>query len=345
MRLRGRRFTFNLYPISLTIMALCSACSNTSEESLVHKIMNESTTVQHVVLSNPIMDTPFNSSLSALVQANRNHILIAAARPYEGSIAFAMRYPFTDSTYHLNGLIREGSGPFEARALHASSKTIGGDTIAFLAFEDAKLIWVDEDLNRSERVLQADFSQRFGDVFAYQGGMVAYSMNPRTGDGYLIGIHHIVPESTFFGIQIRVPVDYQPAIRNRVFSIAPIPDGFAVAFLGDRQIYLLNTRAEITNILVLGESDPIGEPYLVSNPMDAPPSRPHIPKIEYDSGILHVLMDGELLFIDLEKRTITNRLAFVDTQNQPVVPLEFSISGQDLIIRVGRNELYKVGRF
>ena len=57
------------------------------------------------------------------------------------------------------------------------------------------------------------------------------------------------------GVPLRVPNGYEPAIRNQVFSMASVPNGFAVSFVGDRKFFIVYYSGTIKNEIILGESD------------------------------------------------------------------------------------------
>jgi len=295
-----------------------------------------------VAVDTYIQDPDFQISIRSLIQANDSGLFLTPAMPVSNTVLFNYDVK-TDGPDRMSGSsVFRGQGPNEALAIYMSSKNVAGDTLAFLSINSAKMLFIDEGLNVSELFLNNQIATKTGDAFSYDNGNFGFSMEPRLGEGNLIGVYNFQNGSFYAGFPLRVPLNMEPAIRNRVFASAAVPDGFVFAFTGDRKFYRVNYKAEITGIYVLGEDEPIGEPFRINNPKESVSSRPYITKMEYSNGYLHVMMDQKIWVIDLESRQSIAQLEFVDKSGEIIIPFEFTMNGKMLFIRQGRDLIHKV---
>jgi len=289
-----------------------------------------------------IQDPDFQASIRSLIQANDSGLFMTPVMPVKNTVLFHYDVK-NDGPERMSGpSVFRGQGPNEALDISLSAKNTAGDTLAFLSINSAKILFIDAGLNVSERFLASQILTKTGDAFSYSNGYLGFSMEPRLGEGNLFGVYNFQNGSFYAGFPLRVPLNMEPAIRNRVFASAAVPDGFVFAFTGDRKFYRVNYKAEITGIYVLGEDEPIGEPFRINNPKESVSSRPYITKMEYSNGYLHVMMDQKIWVIDLESRQSIAQLEFVDKSGEIINPFEFTMNGKMLFIRQGRDLIHKV---
>ena len=317
--------------------------SCTKNDDLPNEVLVEPSNTREITveLRDLFLESPFNISLNSLLQASNDVLYVtSAATPYQDALVIGYELDATQT--HPTPVVGYGDGPFEARVISASNKTTGNDTIVFLSLSSAKLLFINNHQEKSEWIVNPDLFADLGDVVAYNNGQVVFSLAPNSRRGKLIGVYSLEKGTISYGIPLRVPYQMQPAIRNRIFSITPTPDGFALAFVGDRKVYIIDNQARVKDRIYFGESDPIGTPFTISNPFDAPGSRPYIPKMEYQDGVLHVLVDGVLHLLDVQTMEVLSMLKFESIDNENIVPLEFTVNEQHLFVRVGRNDIYRV---
>lgn len=319
-------------------LVIIVSCTQRNDNSSDEKVNFSNTKTYTVELEKLFLDDQFNISLSSLIQVSNNNLFVTSSSPLHDTVVFA--YDIHNSDNKTINSIKNGYGPFEATSINNSSKNITNETISFLALGNAKIIFVDDYLDKSDFTIQPEIFNKLGDVITYHDNMIAFSVEPNVSNGKLIGIYNIDSDTIHYGVPIRVPHQMQPAIRNRIFAICPIPNGFALAFLGDRKVYLINNEATTIAILHLGESDPIEEPFRINNPFDAPSSRPYIPKMEYQDGVLHILLDHEILLVDIPSLNVKTRIKFINYDHSVITPLEFTLNDSHLFVRTTRNKIY-----
>lgn len=237
----------------------------------------------------------------------------------------------------LFGIVKSGRGPRESEFLTASTKSITGDTLYFFSHANQKFIQVDKygtvtDLN----IYDKEFSL-MGFSFAFNHDFIAFPVEPKFSRDFLIKIYNIKSLEFQSAIEMRVPFGSQPSVRNEISAICSIPDGFALTFIGDRKIYLINFNGEILQELILGTSDEIKiekERELNSEPSVA---TPYLTKMEYVNGTLFTLMEGELWKIDYKSKNPINIINFYNAEDNKIKPLDFSISDSNLFVRLGRS--------
>jgi hypothetical protein len=203
------------------------------------------------------------------------------------------------------------------------------------------MIFIDNNTLISEqRLIPATFVQ-LGDCFSFNDGIMAYAIEPNTSDGNLIAIYDTRTNIKRTAIPLRVNINTVDAIRNRVFSCAALPTGFAFYFVGDRKIYIVDRESMEVSQIVLGKDDPMENHVVVSRPEDAKAAKPHIPKMEYYQDHLLVLFEGRIIAIDMNKPDVAYAMEFYDQEGIHINPFEFTISDGVLYLRKGRNVIYK----
>lgn len=328
---------------SLSIITFCLACSNESVDTVFE--LSDAPIVE--ILTIPYIDDPYyQTSLNSMIQANNSRLLVTPANPVAETVLFgyninAIQQNEQNVSSSLINVINQGTGPFEASRIMLSSKNVTGDTLSFMSENSSKIILINTDNEISEFFLDRHIAFMMGDSFTFSGGHIGFSIEPRFGDGHLIGVYNITNGNLKTGLPLRVPIGFQPAIRNRVFTSAAVPGGFVFYFVGDRSFYYVNYDAEISGVFILGKDDPISKPYTINNPMDAPSARPHIPKMEFSNGYLHILMDGLIWIIDLDNGETIRKLKFFEDSNDQLYPLEFTTNNNTIFLRHGRDRILR----
>ncbi len=331
------------YAISITLIALflLIACDRSEPTPKEIAIDHSRATVVKVVLDTNFLETPFDASLFALSHAIGQHVYITSSNSHYGYMVHG--YSFRNGFEQvLEPVIRHGRGPGEAVSISGSNKTMQSDTLVLRTRENAKLILWTSDMKSRDIEIEASVFAQMTSEFALDNGYLAFQIIPHLQSGSLIGVMNLHQENIVYGLSPRVPYGFQPEIRNALSSICPSPNGFVLSFLGDRKVYRIDYNAQVHQIMALGESDPIPNPHRIKNPTEAPGAKPYIPKMQYHNGLLHVLMDDSLYLLDLESQRVKTVIHFVNREDERMTPLEFSASGDHMIVRIGRNRFYPV---
>lgn len=327
-----------LNPLFFTLL-VSVGCSRQVSEPTEIVVIAEGVQYIEVLLDSEYIEAPFDASLFSLIQMMSTDIFITSAGAYEGYVLHAFNL---DQPLDIKTVIRHGRGPIETTSISSSSKTIQSDSLIFLSREQAKLLIVTSVGQVSDFEIDSEIYNQIRGAFSMQSGFIAFETNSHLHPKSLIAVLNVNSGAISYGIPPRVPYGYQPAVRNIISHMCPIPEGFALVFVGDRKLYLIDRAANVQRVLALGESDPIGTPFRVSNPSEAPGAYPRIPKMQYHNGLLHVLMDDSLYLLDLESQRVKTVIHFVNREDERMTPLEFSASGDHMIVRIGRNRFYPV---
>lgn len=297
-----------------------------------------------VIVQQPLDDHDFAISLYSMIQVNNSGLYVTPAQVINDSVLYY--YPNERKTlccHKVEGIIRQGRGPLEMTDVRLSTKTVTGDTLIFFSSHLSKLITIDNNGLVNEIKLQEPDLTKMGYAFSYNKTHLAFSLEPALGNEHLIEIINTVSGDFVTTFPRRVPFGFEPAIRNQVFSMAAVPDGFVVSFVGDRKLYRFNFNGDILDEIIMGKSEPIGKPYKIQNPQSAPSSKPYIPKIEYHNGYLFVLMDQQIWILKYEDFEPVKRLKILRDPNEEIAPVtDFSVTSDFIYVRMGRNELYRM---
>jgi len=325
--------------ICMIVACLISCVPESSHQEIPYTILVPQDTIK-VTVGNPIEYMSGFLSLNSLFQSTNGSLYVTTAQNTFG--AHVHQYTMIlDQNVEPVPVIKHGRGPLEVMNISLSSRNARGDTLIFLSTTSGKMVFIDNNAVKSEQRLIPETFVHLGDCFSFNNGIMAYAVEPRTSDGNLIAIHDTRTDIKRTAIPLRVNIDTVDAIRNRVFSCASLPTGFAFYFVGDRKIYIVDSESMEVSHIILGEDDPMENQVVVSRPEDANAAKPHIPKMEYYQGHLLVLFEGRIIAIDMNKPDVSLAMEFYDQDGVHLNPLEFTISDSVLYLRKGRNVIYK----
>lgn len=296
-----------------------------------------------VIASRVDMDSKFMISLYSFIQANSSGLYITPSSIFEQTVLY--KYPhkrLNECCIELEKVIREGKGPGELLQIYSSTKTINGDTLLFYSPNLRKYLSINETggiinpFDVSDNIVSTGYS------FAYSRGyLLVPTFNRFFSSDSLLTLINVNNDKQKKIFEARVPAGYEPAIRNQVVGMGALPEGFAISFIGDRKLYILDFQGKVKKELIFGESDPIPEPYKISKPKNAPSSKPYLTKIEFDNGHLFVLLDNLIWILEYpsyKPKTLLKVLRDPEEKSAPVI--DFSIADETVYVRMGRDGLY-----
>lgn len=298
-----------------------------------------------VIASKMDVTNDFFISLYSFLQANDSGLYITPSSIINDSVLY--KYPINEvgkCCVELEGTVREGRGPNELLQIYSSTKTINGDTLLFYSPNSAKYLSINnegiifEPFNTSGKIINTGYS------FAYSKGyLLMPTFNKVFSRDYLLTMMNVNTNVQKKIFKPRVPAGYEPAIRNQIFTMGALPNGFAVSFVGDRKAYIIGFDGQIKHELIFGKSEPIPEPYKITNPRQAPASKPYLTKIEFHNGNLFVLLDNVIWILDYpsyQTKELIKILRDPEEKSAPVI--DFSITDETIYVRMGRSDLYSV---
>lgn len=295
----------------------------------------EKVTVEKLELENDYL-----MSFNSFLQSNESGLYVTPFNAVNDSVLFKFS-GYNNISKRLRGAIREGNGPNELLSIYLSTKTTS-DTLIFYSMNSSAYLSIDSSGNISEKQRGPVNVFINGSSIGYnKGHFLLPSFNSSHSKNNLLTITNTRLNTQIDFFEPRVPAGYEPSIRNQVFPIGALPNGFVFSFLGDRKVYTTGFEGSIENIVVLGESDPIEEPYLLSGSSRPPGARPYITKIEFFRDHLFILMDNHIWILEYPDLTLKKILEFnrnVEEDTPPVI--DFSINNELLFLRIGRDGLF-----
>lgn len=243
----------------------------------------------------------------------------------------------------LVGVLNEGKGPLEMPNVSLSGKNYLDESLLFFSSSAQKFIGIDSIGNAKEFKLRDKNISQMGFSVTQSSKYLAYSLQPMRGGAVtnILRIIDLEKGTIVGGVPLRVPIGYEPAIRNQVFSMASVPNGFAVSFVGDRRFFIVDYSGTIKNEIILGESDPIGDPYKISRPQHSASSRPYIYKMEYFDNHLIVLMREGIYLLDGENYSPIKEIKpFFNGEGVSGI-LDFTIADSTFFYRIGRGDIFR----
>jgi hypothetical protein len=322
------------------ILIALFACRNNVDNDIINDI-NET----RIIASKMDFHDELPVSFYSFIQANESGLYVTPSNPVNDSVLYKYSHNKTgECCMPLYGIIREGRGPLELQSVNLSTKTANGDTLLFYSFNDSKYLLMDntgkvfEHINTSVNVLNT------GSSFAYSNGyLLLPTFGKMLGRDHLLTILKVSEDTQYDFFEPRVPPGFEPSIRNLVFPMGAIPDGFAISFLGDRKVYILGFDGEIKRELIFGQSDPIPSPFTITNPVEGPSSRPYVTKIEFHKGNLYVLIERMIWILDYPSFEAKKKIAVIRNQEENSAPvIDFSVTDDIMYLRIGNDGLYYI---
>lgn len=311
-------------------------CKEPNTKTFTESYLNKEVEKDSLFLKKRELDFPI--SLFSFLQANNTGLYISSRAQVDDTVLFKI---IGDITNQPRGVLQSGRGPNEMEFLTSSSKSITGDSLFFFSHANYKFLMIDEageanDLSFSNSEFSAmEYS------FAVNKNYIAFPVNIRFGKKDLITIYNKDSHEVSTAIRVRVPIGFQPAIRNQVSAICPVPGGFAISFIGDKKIYLINFEGEVFQELILGESDKI-EPEQNSRHNLSSSGKPYLVKMEFRKGRFFVLLEGDIWVIDYGTKNVSKIVRVFDKGNVATKPTDFSIADSTMFVRLGRNGIAQV---
>lgn len=278
----------------------------------------------------------------SFIQANNSGLYVTTPTVNNGYVLFRYILNPEDETTKVDSFVRSGRGPNEIESIYMSSKTIDGDTLMFTSPNDKMLI-IDQKGILTEWIIDSKRITNFGFSFSYNDGRLLVPSFTPGQTGYLFKIYDVNDNVVYNSFPPRVPYGFQPAVRNEILGETPLPDGFAISFLGDRKVYILSSEGDLKREIILGESDEIPEPFKVSNPQESPGAKPYITKMEFYNEHLLVLIDNIIWIIKYPSLEVKSKIRLLKNRQVKESPvIDFSISDNYLYSRIGRDGIFFV---
>ncbi len=303
------------------------------------------TTAEEISIIAKKMQMPgfeFEYSNYSFIQANNSGLYVTPATAIDGFALYRYTIKPEKEFTQVDSVVRLGRGPNELELLQMSSKTTSGDTLLFSSpFNKILLVNQSGELSEWDIDLYSKKVINYGYFFSYgNNNLLIPSFNPIQTD-YLFTIYEVEGNQVYDSFPPRVPYGFEPSIRNVPVGETPLPDGFAISFLGDRKVYLLNEMGEINKEIILGESTIIPSPYKVKNPQDAPSAIPHIPKMEFYKGHLLVLADNIIWVVEYPSFNLKSKIRLLHNDQVETSPvIDFSVTDRYLYARIGREGMF-----
>lgn len=259
--------------------------------------------------------------------------------------SFLIKHFDSDCCESISSLILKGRGPKELTIVSAAGKSVDSDTVTFYSTNDAKFLIFDEELSLVQETKMHESLYIRGDLI-FRNNESLVSINPKFNDENIFRqISHENNDSYSF-YPARVPIDYEPQIRNKISSITSTPDGFAFSFTGDKEVLFYNDENELYSILQFGSNDPI-ETRKANPTNDGARSIAYIREIEYHNDNIFVLFDNEIIVFSYPELEPNKRFIFeqaTNTLNRKYVT-DFSVVDDLLYIVYNSSEILQLKSF
>lgn len=290
-------------------------------------------------------DIPCNVSLFPNIQASDEGLFIPCL-PMNNSTDTSLYLLSLDAeelpccNKSLNGFITKGNGPNEVNNIHSTSKNIEDKSIYIIDKENAKIIFSSDEEITEHYFSSSDFMTMDRRSIVIEDKIISTVFN-FDGDDKIFGIFNLDGKLLNKVVNSRIPRGFEPAARNLVSAICPVPNGFAYTLSGDRTIHFMNIDGEKIKTLKLGVDDELSEPYKIDNPFDSPVSFSYINRMEYNNGKLWVLKEAVIWVIDYKSGNVLKRIKFLEHPNQDVANInEFSLNKDFIFIKCNYDKIY-----
>jgi hypothetical protein len=201
----------------------------------------------------------------------------------------------------------------------------------------------DQNLNLIKDPLISVIDILVTDRFAYTNGKY-YSEATFSDEEKILRIYDSTTKTTKTLIDNRIPHGYQPAARNNIASIISTPEHILIALVGEKEIMIFDGNDLLTGKIVLGENDPLPEPYIPISSEDIKSSSQQIFKMEYYDGMIFVLMKTGLFVFNNDYEFVI-RFVFNDRNEENLDISDFTVNSDMLYLRQGLSSLYRIDYF
>jgi len=326
--------------IGATVFLLLMGCAEQKSRGLysynIKPELDDSTLVYPQLYEIEELFSPANFSL----QSNNGGLVITPLTPALGySLFFYEHEEMTTCCSQMNGLLKRGRGPGESGLISAGARTPDGDTLVYYSTNTSRFYHFDQHLNLAKNPFVHPGNVIVTSNFAYADGKY-YSEDTFSADEKILRIYNSKTNTTKTLIDYRIPRGYQPAARNDIASIVSTPDHVLVALNGDKEVLVLNKEDRLVGKIVLGQNDPLPEPYQPASSGDVESSLQHIFKMEYHEDMIFILMYSGLIVLNSEFEFI-NRLVFVNENDEKIDISDFTVNSDKVYLRQGLSSLYR----
>lgn len=331
-----------------TLIKLCSvgilfSCTQTAtKDSSISTYRFDKDIKEETYIASPIgMQHEFSLSLFSMIQAIEDHLFITPFGTADNYVLFS--YNTGNNSYccpDFKGHIRYGRGPKENETISMGTKTPTQDTVLFYSVNSNRYTIIDKSGEPTEEIT-IKAKPNLGYSFAYSNNKLLTSVfNPMFNSEVLFQIQDIKTEKGIEFFEARVPNGYDPEIRNVPTALASVEDGFAIAFVGDKEIHFYDFEGEPIKKYVFGENEPIRIRKKSSGNDEGSSSMPYVYKIEFCNGFLFALIQNQLWIVDYTEDRVVTKLKILEDPDQETAPLnDFSIGGDKIYLRFRRDDL------
>lgn len=275
------------------------------------------------------------------LQSNNKGLVVTPRATSSGYSLFNYVHP--DTNTHLpkmNGLMKSGRGPGESGIILSGTRTADTDSLVYYSMGTSRFYHYDQNLELIKEPLINAMDILVTDNFTYANGKY-YSEATFSDKEKILKIYDTKNNTTKTLIENRIPHGYQPAARNNLASIISIPKNILLALIGEKEIMILDEEDRITGKIVLGENDPLPEPFIPKSNEDMKHSSKHIFKMEYHDEMIFILMKSGLTVLNNDYEFVS-RIVFNDKSKEKLEISDFTINSEMLYLRKGLSNLYRI---
>jgi len=275
------------------------------------------------------------------LQSNKKGLVITPRIPSSGySLFYYLHEDIDNCCSEMNGLLKSGRGPGESGAIISGTRTADSDTLVYYSIDTSRFYHYDQNLNLTKDPLVSVRDILVTDRFTYSNGKY-YSEATFSDEEKILKIYDTATKTTKSLIDNRIPQGYQPAARNNIASITSTPEYVLVALVGEKEILMISDEDQLIGKIILGENDPLPEPFKPASQDDVKSSLQHIFKMEYHDEMLFILMKSGLVVLNSDYE-FTARFVFKDHNDENLDISDFTVNNEMLYLRKGLSDLYRV---
>lgn len=330
----------------LTLIIITSCISTDENQPKIRNTVDINDVTKVIFTADKLeLENDYFMSFHSFLQANESGLYVTPNNAVNDTVLFKLPSDLfgNKNSKRLRGAIREGNGPNELLNISLSTQT-ASDTLIFYSINSSAYLSIDSSGNITEKKGTPINVFSSGSSLGYNNGHFLFpSFHSVYSKDNLLTITNTALNTQVHFFEPRVPAGYEPAIRNQVFPIGSLPNGFAFSFLGDRKVYTIDFKGSIESVIVLGESDPIPEPFKISESSRPPGAKPYITKIEFFRDHLFILMDNYIWVLDYPDLELKNVFEFKKNLEDDKAPvIDFTINNDLLFLRIGRDGLFSI---
>lgn len=284
----------------------------------------------------------YRLSSFARISSLGNKLYIPVSFAQQDTLLFA----FDVASSAMRGIVRSGRGPGELTRLNATSRDQDG-IIHILDMATTTILSISNNLTARTKHIPGLLLPVAGNEFVISDHIMATGISMiNVSDGYLIGFYDMQNETLRYHVKARIPAGFEPASRNIITAMAPVPGGFVFAFAGDKSLQFIDFEGKYRTVARFGDDDPIPAPYPASSFQPGPGAQPYIPKIELLHNDLFVICNGTVYRLDASSFEILENWIFRDSAtSEEIRPImDFTITDQIVAVRGFPNELFYATR-